>query len=323
MSEEDFRVHFPENRSFFSFYTLKKVLKLLFALMIVALFATVVFRSISMKGSKEMQSYLWTAQAMDAAGKDGFQIYEVSAIPQPSVNATFAVSHIYYTEPIGQLQFLISYNLSKLEEWATKLELAQVPKDGENLFAFVLTDSEGNRYTDYEYKTDTLFFNGFFRLVFSDVDLMTSTVIGTSEPESGENPQTEVFTAKIPIESFKLCVYYKGDVNFDGEKIDEMTVYQYGSYMQAVSPSAPSAPSEGMQHVSVITVTESSVTAEPTTLAEPQATAEPTTSIEPSATAKPQESEQTLPVQTGEQTEVDVPAQGAEPEANETDPGEE
>lgn len=249
MSEEDFRVHFPENRGLFSFYTLKKVLSALCALVIIALFVIIGVRSCSMKGSREMQSYLWTAEAFAAASEDDFRIYSIPAINEPSVEATFTLSCVYYTEPIEQIQFLLTYNTSALKTLAEKYHMASVPSDGDAVFAFALEDSSGNRYTEYEYVTDKQFVNGFYRLVFSGVALTEDVSTGgvPSETTQDQTASAAGATVRVPIEKLRICVYYRGEVDFEGEKLDELTLYEYGFYREEVEPKMPDAPRDDLQ----------------------------------------------------------------------------
>ncbi len=240
MSEEDFRVHFPENRSFFSFYTLKKALQALFALAMVALLVLMAVRSCTSKGTSEMQEYLWTKEAFEAAKGEDFRVYEIPATNEQTVTSTFAISHIYYTEPLNQIQFLLSFNKSKLEEWSEYYGLEHVAQSGEALFAFTLETQDGKtRYATYRYITDEQLRNGFYRLVFDDVSLSHVVNVGTVPDE---NNQQQDVTAIVPVESLILRVWYAGDVDFDGEKIDEFTVWSYGVYRQKITPSLPDAP---------------------------------------------------------------------------------
>lgn len=243
MSEEDYRVHFPENKKFFSFYTLKKALKILFAVMIISLFGVVIVRNITMKGSGEMRAYFWTEDAVAAAQQEEFQIYEVATVHSPQVDDIMMLSGIYRTEPIEQLQFLLSYNKNNLKELGA---------DNKDLFAFVLVDSEGNRYTEYEYLTDELLLNGFFRLIFSDVKMTQSTVIGSIPVGPEDDPQTEQITAKVPIETFRICIYYGETIDLDAKPMAEMTVYEYGHYQEKVSPKIPSEPGKDLQSADAI-----------------------------------------------------------------------
>jgi len=235
MSEEDFRMHFPEKKTLFSFYTLKLLLKGAFALAMVALFVVMILRSCTMKGSSRMQSYLWTEQALSVGDREDFAVYSVPAINEASTKATFTMSKIYYTEPIGQFQFLLSYNVSSLQTLSEKYNLAEPAKDGEDIFVFALEDSLGNRYTEYEYVTDRQWVNGFYRLVFTGVPISRNTQIG----EGGEG---EAITAYLPVEQYRLCVYCKGQAYPDGKKLDELTVWEYGFYKEEIKLDLPDAP---------------------------------------------------------------------------------
>lgn len=202
-----------------------------------------------MKGSREMQSYLWTAEAFAAASGDDFQIYAIPAINEPSVEATFTLSGIYYTEPIEQIQFLLTYNTSALKTLAEKYHMASVPSDGDAVFAFALEDSSGNRYTEYEYVTDKQFVNGFYRLVFSGVALTEDVSVdgSSTETDQGQTAPSADATVRVPIEKLRLCVYYRGAVDFEGEKLDELTLYEYGFYRETVEPELPDAPRGDLQ----------------------------------------------------------------------------
>lgn len=241
MSEEDFRVHFPEKRGLFSFRTLKRVLQVLFALGMIGLFVFIGIRSITRKGSAEMQAYLWTEEALAASQGEDFTVYSIPAINEASTKATFMLSDIYYTEPIGQFQFLLSYNLGALKRLAEEYELDEVPEDGEGMFAFVLEDGNGTVYSEYEYVTDRMLVNGFYRLAFSGIPMTNRVTVGTYPLETGENPQTEAITALVPMEELRLCVYYKGAVDFEGKKLDELTIYEYNFFKEEKKITPPDA----------------------------------------------------------------------------------
>lgn len=172
MSEEEYRERFPQNKSLFSLYTLGKVLKWLVYGIIIFMLLFVAFRSWTMSGTPRVNRYIWTQEALDASkNADGLTIYHVPEHNATTINSTFVLSKIYYTEELGQFQFTLRYNRSAFSQLAEAFSLPETPKDSAETFVFTLSDDLGNTYRTYSYLEDSRFVNRYIRLIFTGIDM--------------------------------------------------------------------------------------------------------------------------------------------------------
>lgn len=215
MNEQDYEARFPETPRR---VTIGKILKWIFLLLIVLLFGFVGLRSCTMRGRASMKAYLWTEKAIGASKEDGFRVYELSEHNKTTISSTFIASKIYYTEPIGQLQFLLSYNKSMLNLVDT-YKLAEAPTDTDTSIVFALIDEDGNAYRDYVFVTDSLFRNNFFRLVFEDLPFDEDS-------------------------SYTLYAYYLDAPEGKDPRFDSIPVYRFNFYKEPIKVKVPSSAAE-------------------------------------------------------------------------------
>ena len=223
MNGLDYEERFGKKEHRFSVW---RIIKWLFLLLIALLFCFVGLRSCTMRGRGEMKDYLWTAEAMEAAKSEDFIVYEVSEHNRTTISSTFAVSKIYYTESVGQLQFLLSYNKSLLN-LIDKYELTGAPANAPERFVFTLVDQNGVEYRDYVYVTDSLFRNNFFRLVFSGLPFAQDT-------------------------AYTLRAYWLDAPEEKSACFDTLPIYQSIYYREAVRVKVPSSPASVLRPAETI-----------------------------------------------------------------------
>ena len=114
-------------RKFFSWRTLKRVLKVLFLLLILFVYATLFFRLCSGSPPKSLTRLIWTESMLTAyaqAGED-FIVYSQEPAEHIAQDGYFGVYDIRYIPATEELQLTVRYNNSsteKLEEELTEKE---------------------------------------------------------------------------------------------------------------------------------------------------------------------------------------------------------
>ncbi len=152
-----------------------KIIKYLFLAVVVLMVLWLTLSAVIQKGTPNMKKYIWTEDAAaQYSSSGGLKIWELTEYNHKTdgselTEKLFFIDHIFYTEEASQFQFSIRYNV--LNESAKKY----ISMSDENEpFVFVLKDNEGRIYAEYEYMSETLLMYGFYKLVFSDVDISTA-----------------------------------------------------------------------------------------------------------------------------------------------------
>jgi hypothetical protein len=133
----------------------------------------------------------------------------------PELSRLFYIGRIYHTEEIGQLQFMLRYNV-------LSREYEKYAGVGEFVFELV-TEADGEevaRYTEYYYITDQALMYRYFRIAFENVDLTN-------------------------IDGAYVIIYYQ-----NGEKNDigHCIVYDKDGAAEKFDPGKGSKPSGEMKH---------------------------------------------------------------------------
>lgn len=146
-----------------------KIIKWGFIVGLLIMIGWMMLRGYYQKGTAKMKQYYFTeeAAALHATGK--LAIDSLLDFNDNTLGRAFYIGNIHYTEGISQFQFMLRYN--KYNEAIASL----VEQYGLHCFTFVLADDKGNRYTEYEYITDSRMMYGYYRIAFSHVDLSEAT----------------------------------------------------------------------------------------------------------------------------------------------------
>ena len=142
-----------------------KVIKYLFLLAIVLMIGWLSLRSCYQDGTDKMKKYMWTEKAVETKKNGPLTVKRLTEYQDPELSTLFFIGKIYYTEEIGQLQFMVRYNTLN-QDYKDMLD-----ENGNAEFVFELTDDEGTHYTKYQYITDSALMYKYFRIAFEDVDL--------------------------------------------------------------------------------------------------------------------------------------------------------
>ena len=148
-----------------------KAIKWCFIVFVVLMIGWVLLRGFLQDGTSKMKKYVWTEEAkLLYEDKGSFSVWELTEFNDSSLDRIFYIGSLYYTEELSQFQFMLRFN----ENNASVKEI-EAPEGEEERFLFVLADDKGNRYAEYEYITDSAMMYGYYRIVFSDVDLTEAT----------------------------------------------------------------------------------------------------------------------------------------------------
>ena len=156
------------------FHIVGKVIKYVFFAAVLAMVVWLLLRSCWQSGTSLMKDYLWTDEAAQRFGRQKMTVNEYLDYNDNSTDRVFYIGNVRYTKELGQFQFMLRYNekfilrSDKLSEKADKYS----ETDGQNeRFCFVLCDNKGNKYTEYEYVTDSKSMYNFYKVAFSGVDV--------------------------------------------------------------------------------------------------------------------------------------------------------
>lgn len=210
---------------FFSFRTLKKILKLLMYVLVLLIYGLLFFRLCTGKPPKELSEILWTESVYNAYIENGeeFIVYEQEPIESIAEDGYFSISDIRYIPSAKSFQLTVRYNNSSIEALektlieketvarreALKVEFpelsstaieekltASLAEDpividdlGEVPFVFVLRDDYGNVYSEYSYIHDTKTVYQYMRISYENVPLFGS---GTQTAPEKDYPTPDV-----------------------------------------------------------------------------------------------------------------------------------
>lgn len=154
-----------QNKSFwgklFSFRTLKNILKWLFYLIIIALFAIIFFRLGTNKPSKNMTSLICTPKIEEALKRGDVAVFSQELGDYMPRGGEYAIFDVKVIPETDELQFTVRYNNSTVKKLKEKIasrdygseeeKQAALDKIGERPFVFALRDEDGNVYKAYAY----------------------------------------------------------------------------------------------------------------------------------------------------------------------------
>lgn len=196
-------------RKIFSFRTLKNVLKWTVYLLLISLYAVILFRIISNSPSKNMTALLKTDENVSCYEKNGtLSVFSQELNSFITSDGYFSVYDVRLIAETEELQFTVRYNKSTVEALRDKIrndeytaafkkyadagygdtdcaELAQKDADkalaGKNIgdapFNFVLTDEDGNVYESYACATYSKTRYKYVRVSFSIPGLFKADVV--------------------------------------------------------------------------------------------------------------------------------------------------
>jgi hypothetical protein len=139
------------------------VLRIGFVVGLLLMMGWFALRGCYQQGTAAMKKYLFTQEAAELYEAGELEILRLGEYNDSSLERVFYIGNIYYTESLGQFQFMIRYNKNN-EQISSVVE-----KNGLHCFSFALADDQGNVYTEYEYTTDGELMYGYYRLIFSGV----------------------------------------------------------------------------------------------------------------------------------------------------------
>ena len=230
------------NKSFwgklFSFRTLKTILKWLFYLIVIALFATIFFRMGTNKPEKNMTSLLCTPQIEKALSDGKVTVFSHPLddyMPRGGEYAIFDVKIIAETE---EVQFTVRYNNSTVKKLREQIasrkyeseaeKQAALDKISSRPFVFALRDEDGNLYTAYSYVEYSRTVYQYIKVSFAIPGLLSGDAVapGLLYPNAdapsplyiykgeGAGKVTESATEKLSFE-----MYYENEALDDGKMI--------------------------------------------------------------------------------------------------------
>lgn len=147
--------------------TLGLIIKITLAVGLILSLGWLTLRACLQDGTGKMKNYLWTEAAIEQKQNGTLTVNRLTEYNDPELSRLFYIGRIYHTEEIGQLQFMLRYNVlsREYEDYAS----------GEGKFVFELvTEADGeikDRYTKYCYLTDKAMMYRYYRIAFEDLDL--------------------------------------------------------------------------------------------------------------------------------------------------------
>ena len=132
----------------------------------------VIFRSYEQEPHGDLARFMWTERTAAVASADG----TAAALSiEPQVNYTpdkyFLVYNVVRVPESGELQLTVAYNLNRLGREARESgeDSSVYLSEDELPFIFILYDSDGNIYDEFDYLLQVKHFHGFARLAFSGI----------------------------------------------------------------------------------------------------------------------------------------------------------
>lgn len=195
--------------------TLGLIIKVTLALGLILSLGWLTLRACLQDGTKKMKNYLWTEAAIEQKAEGTLTVNRLAEFNDPELSRLFYIGRIYHTEEIGQLQFMLRYNV-------LSREYEKYAGVGEFRFALV-TEADGKevaRYTKYCYITDQALMYRYYRIAFENVDLEG-------------------------IDGAYVIVYYE-----QGEKNDigHCIVYDKDAAKEAFKPQSSKKPTSGLKY---------------------------------------------------------------------------
>ncbi len=142
------------------------IIKIVLALGLILMLGWLGLRSCYQDGTAKMKRYMWTESAAEQYENGTLTVKRFVEYNDPELSMLFFIGRIYYTEELGQFQFMLRYNV--LSEYYKELN------DEYPDFAFELIGRSGDtyleHYTKYCYITDSALMYKYYRLAFENVN---------------------------------------------------------------------------------------------------------------------------------------------------------
>ncbi len=210
-------------------FTPKKIIGFIFkfiaGVIIIGTFALIFGRSALMKIPKEYTGFTWTEDAVSAYSEGSLDVLLHTPYESFDDDGAFYVSDVTLSKATGEVQFTVRYNSrSTINELMSRYRLAERPK-GE-VFIYVLTDADGNTYTDYVFAAKSNPMYEFRRIIFKDVDL--SGIYLTEEEKAISALTTAPEDLPTPeMTTLYLDIYYGEDVSYNSLMSYNFVLYDY------------------------------------------------------------------------------------------------
>ncbi len=146
-----------------------KTVRWLFLIGLAVMLGWFMLRAHYQNGTPLMKRYLFTGEAAERYQAGELEVRELLAYNEAVTGRSFYIGNLRYTEALSQFQFMIRFNRYSegISSW--------ISEHGKHSFTFVLADDRGNRYSSYQYLTDSMMMYGYYRLIFSGVDTREAT----------------------------------------------------------------------------------------------------------------------------------------------------
>ncbi len=203
------------------------VFKLIAGLIIVGTFALILGRSALMKVPKAYTGLTWTEAAVEAYEAGELDVLLHTPYESYDEDGSFHVSDVALSKATGEVQLTVRYNSrSTINELMNRYALTDRP--GGEVFVYILSDDEGNTYTDYVFAAASRPLYEFRRVIFQGVDL--GGIYLTPEEQEYAKLHAADETAQIPEPETKtlyLDIYYGEDVSDDPLMSYSFVLYDY------------------------------------------------------------------------------------------------
>ena len=199
-----------------SLSTLGLIIKVTLAVGLILSLSWLSLRACLQDGTSKMKKYMWTEAAVEQKQNGSLTVNRLAEFNDPELSRLFYIGRIYHTEEIGQLQFMLRYNV-------LSREYEKYAGVGEFRFELV-TEADGKevaRYTKYCYITDQALMYCYYRIAFENVDLEG-------------------------IDGAYVIIYYEQGEYFD---IGHCIVYDKDGASEAFKPGKATKPTSGLKYV--------------------------------------------------------------------------
>ncbi len=186
-----------------SLKTLGLIIKITLAVGLIISLGWLTLRACLQDGTAKMKKYLWTEAAIEQKKSGSLTVSRLHEFNDPELSRLFYIGRVYHTKEIGQLQFMLRYNVlsREYEDYSSG--------DGEFVFELV-TEADGQevaRYKKYCYITDQALMYRYYRIAFENVDLEgidgAYVIIYYQYGEKKDIGHCIVYDKDVPGETFK------------------------------------------------------------------------------------------------------------------------
>lgn len=155
-----------------------KILKYMVFVIIILVYGIFLLRICTMGNPSSMKKYVWTESMIEFYNKNQSN-FEVEKVDEDVMSyqyltddGKFAINNIFITKTgngKAQIQFTVRYNNSTIKSLVQDYMLQENPI-GEP-FVYIISDSSGTRYRNYQYTNDKKGLYNYRHIVFDDVDI--------------------------------------------------------------------------------------------------------------------------------------------------------